>query len=562
MKEKEKNYLKTHWKALIISLLAALLLEGFLGVRGVRHGKGGEPIELWPSGFSHAVGYEIEMEAGEDKGDAPASGAGCFQRISGDPQIYFQDFHVPYGRLLIKFAEPVREEIQAQIYSVEAGAVCSQTLLIKAGSSQAEFDLLCREYGQLRLDLDGDFMLEKAEALPAVPWGEIDLSGCLVRGNPVRLLLFWILFFACCLAWPAAPFKTKGVAGSIMQPARQVYFDLIRTIAAYFAVAYHVLSLALLDLPAYSLSWKILSSAAIVLLTCNPLFLMISGALLIKDKKETALYFFKKRLSKIAVPLAAFYLLYMLVFWTGDLTMAEWIKQALSAILRGSSRIAPHFWLAYALIVIYFFVPALRKYAGRLGEKEEKGLFCMTALLLTAAAVIKSRGTGGSIWFNWILWLGIFVSGYLVNRPWMRRYDRWLGLFGILCGAVSLWIMMTRSDYPGIIFNGSILSVGIAWAFFVLALSMEKTVARAAGILSFLGRHSFSVLLIHWLVLYRIVVPGVIPGLLSRGMKARLLGGFFVTSILSLAAALIFDLLLEPGVKKLLSHVIFRKNPA
>ena len=121
---------------------------------------------------------------------------------------------------------------------------------------------------------------------------------------------------------------------------------------------------------------------------------------------------------------------------------------------------------------------------------------------------------------------------------------------------------MTRSDYPGIIFNGSILSVGIAWAFFVLALSMEKTVARAAGILSFLGRHSFSVLLIHWLVLYRIVVPGVIPGLLSRGMKARLLGGFFVTSILSLAAALIFDLLLEPGVKKLLSHVIFRKNPA
>ena len=55
MKEKEKNYLKTHWKALIISLLAALLLEGFLGVRGVRHGKGGEPIERVQKDIFHLI---------------------------------------------------------------------------------------------------------------------------------------------------------------------------------------------------------------------------------------------------------------------------------------------------------------------------------------------------------------------------------------------------------------------------------------------------------------------------------------------------------------------------
>lgn len=561
MKEKKKNCLNINWKALMISLLAALLLEGFLSVRAVRHGKGGEPVELWPSGFSHAVGYELEAGSGDAKRDFKA-GIGYFQRIDGDPQIYFQDFHIPYGRLSIKFARPVEEEIQAQIYSVDEGAVCSQIFFIQEGSAQAELDLICREYGQLRLDLDGDFALEKVEAFPAVPWGEIDLSRSLAGGNPVRLLVFWLLFLACCLAWPDALFKTKVSAGAIVQPARQIYFDLIRTMAAYFAVAYHVLSLALLDLPAESLSWKILSSATIVLLTCNPLFLMISGALLIKDKKETALCFLRKRLGKIAVPLAVFYLLYMLVFWTGDLTAAGWIKQVLSVILRGSSRAAPHFWLAYALIAIYFFVPFLRKSAGKLGEKQEKRLFCMIAFLLTAATVIKSRGMGGSLWFNWILWLAIFASGYLVNRPWMRRYDRFLEVFGVLCGAVSLWVMMARSDYPGIIFNGSILSTGVSWALFALALSVEKTVTWAADILSFLGRHSFGVLLIHWLVLYRIVVPGVIPGLLSHGMKVRLLGGFFITSILSLAAALIFDLLLEPGIKKLLSKVIFRKNPA
>ncbi len=567
--EPGQKYQKINWKALIISLLAALLLEGFLSVRAVNHGKGVEPVELWPSGFSHAVGYEIETQAEDERMDNPGMAeTGCFRRISGDPQIYFQDFQIPYGRLRIKFARPVEEEIQVQIYSVDAGAVCSQVFFIQKGSAQAEFNLILREYGQLRLDLDGDFELEKVEAFPAVPWGEIDFSRSLAQWNLIRFLAFWFLIWACCLAWSDAWFKAKGSAVSVpagalaLQPARQVYFDLIRTLAAYFAVAYHVLSLTLLDLPAGSLSWKILSAITIVLLTCNPLFLMISGALLIKDKKETALWFLRKRLGKIAVPLAAFYLLYMLVFWTGDLTIAGWIKQALSVILKGSSRVAPHFWLVYALILIYFFVPLLRKCAGRLGEKGEKRLFCMIALLLTAATVIKSRGMGGSLWFNWILWLGIFVSGYLVNRPWMRRYDRFLAAFGILCGAVSLWVMTARSDYQGIIFNGSILSAGISWAFFVLALSVEKAVTWAADFLSFLGRHSFSVLLIHWLVLYRIVTPGVIPGLLSHGMKVRLLGGFFITSILSLGAALVFDLLLEPGVKKLFSKVIFRKNTA
>lgn len=554
MKEKKKNRLKIHWKALTISLLAALLLEGFLSVRAVRHGRVGEPVELWPSGFSHAAGYEIETESGDTRGN--------FQRISGDPQIYFQDFHIPYGRLRIKFARPIEEEMHIQIYSIEEGAVCSQILFVQEGSTQAEFDLICREYGQLRIDLDGDFALEKVEAFPAVPWGEIDLSRGMAGWNPIRFLVLWILLLAACLSWPAVFFKTKFPADSGTQHGRLVCFDLIRTMAAYFALAYHVLSLVLLDLPPDSLSWKILSSGTIVLLSCNPLFFMLSGALLIKEKKETAACFYRRRLGKIAVPLVVFYLLYMAVFWTGDLTAAGWAKRAVSAILNGSSRTAPHFWLVYALITIYLFVPVLRKFVGRLGEVKEKSLFCIIILILTAAAAVKSRGIGGSLWFNWILWLALFVSGYLINRPWMRRYDRFLAAFGVLCGAVSVWIMMIRNDYQGIIFNGSILSAGVSWGLFVLALPMEKAIGRAAGILSFLGRHSFSVLLIHWLVLYRIVVPGVIPGLLSHGMKVRLLGGFFVTSVLSLAAALIFDLLLEPGIKKLLFEVIFRKNPA
>ena len=182
-------------------------------------------------------------------------------------------------------------------------------------------------------------------------------------------------------------------------------------------------------------------------------------------------------------------------------------------------------------------------------------MFLVIAAALSAAAWMKSKGFGGSQWLNWMLWLGIFVSGHIIIQPYMRRYDGLFGLFGFAMAAASYQIMMVRSDYSGIIFNGSIFIVGISWAVFVLALRMETILGWASEWLSFLGRHSFSVLLIHWLVLYRILMPGYLPGLLSHGVRFRIFGTFIAVSGLSLSAALIFDNLIQAGFEKLIDKI-------
>ena len=132
----------------------------------------------------------------------------------------------------------------------------------------------------------------------------------------------------------------------------------------------------------------------------------------------------------------------------------------------------------------------------------------------------------------------------------MRRYDGFFCVLGLITAIISYQLMLYRDDYMGIVFNGSILIVGISWMLFVLALRLEKLLGFAAGILAFLGKHSFSVLLFHWLVLYGIVMPGFIPGLLSHGLFFRLAGTFAAVTVISLILSMVFDDWIHAGLEK------------
>ncbi len=524
---------------LIASLLAALLLEGFLAMAGICHGTGAQGISLWPGGLKASSGYQISEK--ED-------GSLEFIQESSDPQMYFAAAGVPYGSLRLEFAEPLKEDIPLQVYSSSGGEVYTENRYLLEGSRSAEFQIACRDYGDLRLDLDGSFFLKKVTAYPAVSWTEADLGQVISSMSLIRFLVWWILAFGAVSAPHFGALKKRG------EGSRFLYLDLLRSMAACFAVAYHVLCVVMLETPAHTARWMVFAVGALIFLTCNPLFLLISGALLAGEKKESPWMFWKKRLVKTGIPLVLFYILYMAVFWAGDLSPGTLLVRGTKTIFSGSSDIAPHFWLMYALLLLYIPVPLIRKTVGRMTEKGGKLLFVLIGAVLFAASVLKSYGLGGAAWFNWILWLGIFLSGYFVTRPWMRRYDGWLFALGIVTAAVSIRIMMVRPDYEGIIFNGSILICGIAWAITAAAVRCERLLTPLSSILAFIGKHSFTVLLVHWLVLYGILLPGYIPGLIARGTAVRLAGTFGLTMAISLAAALVFDDFIFPGLQRIFSR--------
>ena len=75
MKEKLVTNKKTYGAVLIISLLAALLLEGFLAAVSVHHGKGQPGINLWPERVASVSGYEVSYQ----------NGTSVVEKTGGDP---------------------------------------------------------------------------------------------------------------------------------------------------------------------------------------------------------------------------------------------------------------------------------------------------------------------------------------------------------------------------------------------------------------------------------------------------------------------------------------------
>ena len=93
-----------------------------------------------------------------------------------------------------------------------------------------------------------------------------------------------------------------------------------------------------------------------------PVFVMISGALLLDpNKKEDLLTFYKKRLSKIFIPILIWTFLFLIwAFLKGQISGNEIsIIHLLKRILSGKPHY--HMWFLYMILCLYLFTPFFRK---------------------------------------------------------------------------------------------------------------------------------------------------------------------------------------------------------
>ena len=105
-------------------------------------------------------------------------------------------------------------------------------------------------------------------------------------------------------------------------------------------------------------------------------------------------------------------------------------------------------------------------------------------------------------------WIGIFLMGYFMTRPWMRKYDRVWMISGVIALAASIRISEWRPDYKDIVCNRSIFMLCMACALFVSVMRLERFLKPFERLLSFFGRYSYMVLLVHMYVLYSILYNG------------------------------------------------------
>lgn len=288
------------------------------------------------------------------------------------------------------------------------------------------------------------------------------------------------------------------------KPGRKRYMDALRFLAVVLVIVNH--SVGPVGAAFSSLLGNFAKGISADALVCNLLFVMISGALLLPYRDEKTGEFYVKRLSRVAIPLVAYYLCYLL-FSRKIYVSTVFIWPALKTILTGPNDAVPHFWMAYLLLGLYIAVPYQRWMLKDLPDRILEGMAAVVFLGSVFRVVlyfIDCTLPFSSILFSWE---GIFFLGYYLTQPCSKKYDRILLIGGAVSAVLIGYLSCVREDVFAFAVNYSPVMILFASAVFVWFRNREETgrriTSRGISVIVQVGnKYSFSILLIHWLILF------------------------------------------------------------
>ncbi len=505
---------------LAMGLFLGLVIECLITVYDFSHGK-------WQESSPLEFASYIEEGKLELRGGATLEETDLVSRTS-DASLIFHEME-DWGRIELILGKPMEYDTQLEwLYAPENGSFDrfrrQEGYLVK-GSEKGVITIPDKKPGKLELDIHGGFDLKEIRITRRVSLNQSWGGDLLKHLNVVRLGLM-ALFFGLGI-WLYAD-TWKGKREKKLSPEktkenqRYVYLDAIRCLAAAMVIVVHVVQPLNHLCPFGSVRYIMVVMMTAVCLCCNILFILISAALLLPWKDEGWMEFLKKRFLKVFIPLVVYGMLYLKVCSITEAGIGFWIPYILRVWSTGDFTKGPHLWLVYMLLRSYLVVIPLRFMLKSMGEQSEKAL----TVLILGCLTVKTYGAWVGINFGQPMifgeWTGVFLMGYLVNQKWMRKYDGLLLAGGAAAVLVSAYLVVKRADCIAIIANQSILSVLMSSAMFVLLLRLDQFLRPIGALLAAGSRYSYSILLVHWFVLIRIVYNGWFSSNMSQYLQILL----------------------------------------
>lgn len=284
-----------------------------------------------------------------------------------------------------------------------------------------------------------------------------------------------------------------------------VFVDLLRCVAAAAVVVIHVLG------PYRELLGQIPDHAWITAVSYNsfsrwavPVFIMISGALMLTDSRPFELnYYVRRRLGKVLIPFLVWSVFY--AFFSGLTPAGYQSSTALTTLAEMPvHETYYHLGFFYYFLPLYLVIPFLQAWVKRAEPTAVKGV-TLVWMLLTALFLLYVDGP----WSHQL----VLYSGYLLLGYCLYRYSwptlAWLLPLGIVALLLTDYMVLSRSFAAGEYSVGRWLSyktlntVLIAAMVFVVCRSIadrlsEETLAK----LAFVSRYSLGIYLLHPIFLW------------------------------------------------------------
>ena len=215
--------------------------------------------------------------------------------------------------------------------------------------------------------------------------------------------------------------------------------DLIRTLAIILVIMLHASNLTLQASSIPIGYWWIAVVYKSLALSCVPLFVMLSGALLLQPAKlnEPISVFLKKRLSRIGLAFvfwSAIYLAWGFYVTQYPITLTNIGQGILFGLFSGSYY---QFWFIYLIIGLYLITPVLRVIVA---NGSSRILRYLIILWFFGVAIVPILQLISGVTFNSSVfviggWIGYFILGSYLQKIKLRS--------AILCGALILGFVCT-----------------------------------------------------------------------------------------------------------------------
>lgn len=201
---------------------------------------------------------------------------------------------------------------------------------------------------------------------------------------------------------------------------RNPAYDILRVVAIFLVATLHAWSMLDMDTPEYG---PLYTFYHILVLPGVPLFVAISGALLLSEKPSPLLTFFRKRFSRVLLPFLIWAsVIYMVSIVTHQYPDIHGAKDALLCYIPYlvENRINLSHWFVWMLLMLYLITPLLQRML-----QAEDGRQMVAYSILVIAVILLLRWIYPSVYLlhyagPLLGYLSIYLIGYYI-APYLNR---------------------------------------------------------------------------------------------------------------------------------------------
>lgn len=326
---------------------------------------------------------------------------------------------------------------------------------------------------------------------------------------------------------------------------REIKYDYLRTLAVFAIVMVHSIP----SNPLNENQWYFTAAIQPLLLMFVGIYFMLSGLFLLQSGTENITGFYKNRFLNIVIPFVFYCGLY---YWYYEIHLgvekAGWQHHLITfgrELLEGTIPMASHLWFMYVILSLYLCAPFLARLMKAMSDQDLK-LFLVTILAVQGAC---TYGTvlGIQLWesLQYMIfkgWFIYFILGYALKRLYGNRNYAVFGLLGVSGFFITMVQKIYTPDFLPGIHDLALTMIAMASSVFLFFERYGdwriKALERAAV---FISRHSYSLYLIHYLVIGEVARKAVEQTLIRHYYLPKIISVTFLAFCISLLLAWIAD---------------------